>query len=449
MSDEFKIEMPSNPQPTVVGLTEEQELALKKAIFWYNIGDGKNYHRIVGYAGVGKTFIVKYIIKELGLNYSQVAFCAFTGNAAFNLVKKGNKNAKTIHRLIYQTIAREEPILNNKGEVIGYETILETTKKSALEDDVKLIILDEYSMATDEHINDLLSFKVKVIMLGDPEQLPPVGSPNTYMSEYESIITEIVRQGKDSEIITQSFNARNKIAIPYGVYGNKEVIVIPDYFLEDTTKYYEWASQIICGKNATRSYINNTCREIKGFRSMLPSEGDKVVCLENNKHRSAYSYKLGSNIELVNGTMGYCKRIVSIDTAKKEFRMDFVTDFDPECIFYDVPVMFKNFDPNITYLRRDQYKHDLANMPIEFDFGYALTCHKTQGNQYPKVLVVAERLFWDREKKLYDIDLEKKWLYTAITRAESKLVIAIPQDYYKDKRYEKSALFKETFKQYF
>jgi len=441
-------------------LTHDQQLAIKKMTMWYNLLDNQQYYRLVGYAGTGKTFIINFLIKELGLDpVTQVAFCAYTGSAAMNLVKKGNKNATTIHQLIYDTEVVEKPVFKKKknketglmeddpNHILRWEKHFYTHKKAQLNPLLKLIVIDEYSMASDEILKDILSFGVKVLMVGDSGQLPPVTKPNTYMSEYDSILEEIVRQKGQSAIIDLSFMARKKIAIPYDTY-NEDAEVLPMTYLDDpddALELYTWADQILCGMNRTRKAVNNALRKHLGFTDKIPQKGDKVVCTQNNWQLCAYSPKLGTYIALVNGTMGYVEKIKAISVVSKEFIMDFRADFDPECIFEDIKVSFYNFDDTVSSPPSNLGKRgrEVTNV---FDFGYCMTVHKAQGNGYGKTLVIAEKMTF---AKNFDVEMERRWLYTAITRAENQLIMLVDDRYYRSPLYERSKEFWNSYNEYY
>jgi len=440
-------------------LTHDQQLAVKKMMMWYNLVDNQQYYRLVGYAGTGKTTIINFLIKQLGLDpVSQVAFCAYTGSAAMNMIKKGNKNASTIHQLIYDTEVTEVPVYKKKknketgkmeddlSTILRYEKHFYTHKKAQLNPLLKLIVVDEFSMAGDDIIKDILSFGVKVLMCGDSGQLPSIGKANTYMDEYDSILEEIVRQKGQSAIIDLSFKARTKKAIPYGTY-NEDAEVLPMTYLDypdDAIELYTWADQILCGMNRTRKAINNTLRKYLGFTDKIPQKGDKVVCTQNNWQLCTWSPKLGTYVALVNGTMGYVEKIKAISVVSKEFIMDFRVDFDPECIFEDIKVSFYNFD-NDTEAPRNLGKRgrDVTNI---FDYGYCMTVHKAQGNGYGKTLVIAERMTFG---KSFDVEMERRWLYTAITRAENQLIMLVDEKYYRSPSYERDREFWDSYNEYY
>ena len=450
-----------------ITLKKGQEIAVKRVTMWYELEDNL-ICRIGGYAGTGKSFIIKYIIKELGLDMSQVEFCAFTGNATVNLIRKGNKTAKTVHKLIYDTRVYENPVYQTKkhkkicykNEVImigskfyhretNEECELKEIKKECVTElklcldnnKCKLIVVDEFSMLSDKMIEDLKTFGIKILLVGDKGQLPPVNETNSYVNEYEAELTEIVRQEKGNPIIDASFCARKKIAIPFGDYGTEEDLVSfypKELFFEKYKKLIKWADQIIVGKNNTRKEINNLARTVYGFKGVIPNVGEKVVCNANKWNISAYSMVLGTHIPLVNGSRGYVKEIKSFDYAKQIFVMDFQIDFDEQCIFKDLVVSMKNFKEDCK----------IVGDNCEFDFGYAVTCHKSQGNQYEKTIVIAETFFIP-ELKGIDIETEKKWLYTAITRAEKELMVFYDNKYYLNKGYKKDDDYYEAIDYYY
>jgi ATP-dependent exoDNAse (exonuclease V) alpha subunit len=184
-----------------------------------------------------------------------------------------------------------------------------------------------------------------------------------------------------------------------------------------------WADQVLVGTNATRINLNNTMRDLLG-RSGGPQEGDKVICLKNEWDIIADNYD-----PLVNGTIGYLKNPYSTFVSVPRFlgghrfdvlQSDFVTDGG--AIFTDLNMDKKMImtgekccDWKTAYAigRNQAHKYKL---PKEFTYGYAITCHKSQGSQWDKVLIVEEKFPFDKTE-------HARWLYTAVTRAVDKAVI--------------------------
>ena len=134
-------------------LTNKQELGLKIAVARYK--EGKPWTCIAGYAGTGKSTLVKFIVAALDIDKEDICYVAYTGKAAKVLRDKGCDNAMTAHRLLYQSVPRNDGTFYHKI-------------KRPLDHCYKLIIVDEISMLPKEMWDLLLSHKIHVICLGDP-----------------------------------------------------------------------------------------------------------------------------------------------------------------------------------------------------------------------------------------------------------------------------------------
>jgi ATP-dependent exoDNAse (exonuclease V) alpha subunit len=393
-------------------LNEKQKEGLDIAIQRYLLGE--KFTTIAGYAGTGKSYLVKHIIEAI-LSYGKVApkdvvFCAYTGKATQVLSHRGNKNTSTIHKLLYKYQAKPH------GGFYRY-------KKTKLE--YKIVVVDEVSMVPTEFIKLLLSHKnVYAIFLGDPFQLPPIeqGTGHELLAKPHVFLTEIMRQEAESDIIQLTMKIRNYEPIIYGKY--KDVQILPRESLN--IGMLEWADQIICATNETRRNINQTIRHAKGFENANhPEEGDKLICLRN--YWGCLSTK---DDPLINGTIGYAKNsydsfnMLPADWRLPEGQLDtFVCDFtipDHGC-YKQLSMdreMFLTENPVLNYEQQKVLKDygEAYLVPREFAFGYAITCHKAQGSQWDNVLVLEERFPFGREE-------HARWLYTAATRTVSKLVI--------------------------
>lgn len=142
-------------------LTKKQEQGLKIAVERY-----KNHERwtcIAGYAGSGKSTLIKFIISALDVDpETEVCYVAFTGKAATVLQQKGCPNATTAHKLLYK--ARMLP--NGKYKF--------TPKSNEELSQYKVIVVDEVSMLPSAMWHLLLSHGIYIIAAGDPGQLPPI-----------------------------------------------------------------------------------------------------------------------------------------------------------------------------------------------------------------------------------------------------------------------------------
>ena len=390
-------------------LTNKQEEALKIAVSRYK--DRMPWTCIAGYAGSGKTTLIKFIIAALDLDPEDVAYVTYTGKAASVLRQKGCPNAVTAHKLLYNTK------LMSNGQYFH-------TPKNKLDHEFKLIVVDEVSMLPKTLWELLLKHKIHILACGDPFQIPPIyqEEDNKVLDNPHIFLDEIVRQAKESDIIRISMDIREgKILKPYlgedaRIYSSAEV----------NSSMYLWADEIIVGTNKLRQEINN------GIRSMLnydkfPQEGDKIICLKNSWN---YVSEFGEEA-LVNGTIGYLQ---DANPLKKIYRMGGINSKEIEFLLVDIETDNDNFisiPVDLTalttgkksftsqeefYIYKD--KRNSFPPPIEFNYGYAITCHRAQGSQWDKVLVQEERFPFDKEE-------HARWLYTAVTRAAQKLVLIL------------------------
>lgn len=331
-----------------------------------------------GYAGTGKTTIAKIIKEEIGDN---VRFAAYTGKAALVLKKKGCGPSTTIHSLIYKAEVDEET-----GQVS-----FRLNKQSALAD-ADLLILDECSMVNEDLARDLLSFKTPILVLGDPGQLPPPDGAGYFnATEPDFMLTEIHRQARDNPIIWMATEVRNGRKLRYGTYGDSSVIE------KASAEQVLAAEQIVVGRHVTREGMNGRIRKLRGFTDEIPMIGERLMCLRNDK-----------NLGIFNGGMFDVKKV---DQSNRMFLKMDLDSLDIETMKPKVKVHRSFFQWNVA--KPKDWKILAGSQ--EFDYGYSLTAHKSQGSQWDN-LVVFDEAFCFR-------DQWGKWLYTAITRAAEKVII--------------------------
>lgn len=393
-------------------LTNRQNIGLKEILTRYK--NKEKYTVISGYAGTGKSTLVKFAIAALGIPPEKVAYATYTGKAAEVLRKKGNLGACTLHRLLYDHI----PMPGG-----GF------LRKPKRELDVTIVVVDEVSMVPKSMIELLLCHKVYIIFLGDPFQLPQIDKrqENDLLDRPHVFLDEIMRQAAESEIIQLSMKIREGKKIDF-MKGN-EVIVMPQKEL--TTGCLTWADQILVATNATRQTINNQVRNILGYEG-LPQDGERMICLKN------YWDDFNDNGDaLVNGTTGIIRnpfesfrRIPNfikndrhdLPIIQAEFYADGSDipfkgiEMDKDMIITGQPCI----DWKVSY-QLGKLKEKYGELrPKEFAFAYAVTCHKAQGSEWDKVLTIEERFPFDRTE-------HARWLYTACTRAAEKLVLVRPE----------------------
>lgn len=407
--------------------------------------------RLFGYAGTGKSTVLKFALEEMGLEDHRsgddtggcvpgVVTATFTGKAALVLRRKGTP-ARTIHSLIYSVIeATEEEVeaaeqkidqaIADAHRLSGFERTTAMATIEAMRQAVsqmkrprfavnpksdaahaRLIVLDEVSMVGEEMARDLMSFGKPILVLGDPGQLPPIEGAGAFTKDAPDImLTEIHRQAAESAIIRLATMARQGQPIGFGQYDRhvakmRKMDVTPEQALR--------GGQVICGLNATRLQLNNAMRHAAGFGgSYLPTgAGEKIICLKNQ-----------NDLGLINGMFITLDNIV--DEGSQYFSA-VVTDEDGNRIGPPqqdgsrgrLRIYKGHFEDHVAF---DKHRHDrdwkVKRMLTEATFGWAITGHKSQGSQWENVVV------WDDGLGRTEQD-RRRWLYTVITRAEQGLVI--------------------------
>ena len=375
-------------------LTNGQEKGLKIAVERYK--NGEPYTVIAGYAGAGKSTLVSHIVDALNISPLSVCYIAFTGKASLVLREKGCENSMTAHKLLYHS--KEKP-----------DGTFEHKPRKSLEWPYKLIVVDEVSMIPTDMWDLLLSHNVHVIALGDPGQLPPIDGESELLKHPHVFLDEVVRQAQDSEIIRLSMDIREGVSLK--PYKGNEVIIISKNQLNDF--YYSGADQIIAAKNITRNDINWKCRKIK-FGNDVPNhpiEGEKAICLKNY-----WNVLSDSGDPLINGMIGELSGIRfrhNVDKYDDMMNANFAVGDKNK--FHQLFMDYKLFAESKQTINSDNWM-DFRGMvkPMLFDYAYCITCHKSQGSEFDKVLV------FDEHMKSTD---HKRWLYTAATRAKKKLII--------------------------
>jgi hypothetical protein len=302
--------------------------------------------------------------------------CAYTGKAASVLRQKGVP-ASTIHSLIYK------PVTDGDGNMVLDEY---GNPQFSLVSDLEAdgIIVDEASMISKDLFEDLLSYHLPIVFVGDHGQLEPIGEDINLMKNLDFKLETIHRNAGE---IARFCDWIRKGYRPAAFQNSFEGKV---HFLTrwQADKYLTQVDQSICAFNATRVQINRKTRAFLGKgNSDSPVVGDRVMCLRNN-------HKIG----LYNGMQGEIKYL-----HPKKNRMHFKAD---EGSVYDLVFDAKNFN---------EEKYDLRGRrddPDPFDYCYGITAHKSQGSEWDNVMVYEQKgSGWDH----------RRWCYTAASRAANKL----------------------------
>jgi ATP-dependent exoDNAse (exonuclease V) alpha subunit len=358
----------------------QQDAALGAVKRWLNSSQPQVF-RLFGFAGTGKTTLARHIAENVD---GEVCFAAFTGKAALVLRSKGCAGAQTIHSLIYRSRGVDE------------ESPTFTLNRESNAAKADLIIIDECSMVDEDLGRDLLSFGTRVLVLGDPAQLPPVKGGG-YFTEHmpDIMLTEVHRQAADNPIIRMSMTIREGGRLSLGDYGESRVIrrdsITPEIVLG--------ADQVLVGMNKTRRLYNARIRDLMGRTSPMPVAGEKLVCLRNDKSKG-----------LLNGGAWIVQELKASKKGLITMRVTPEDDAGGKAV--KVSVLPEFFDG-----REEEAPWDIRKHTDEFTYGYALTVHKAQGSQWNDV-VLFDEAFAFREHR-------DRWLYTGLTRAAERVVVVI------------------------
>ena len=382
-----------------------------------------------GYAGTGKSFSINELIRRQNLS---AQYMTYTGKASLVLNKYHNLGATTIHSAIYKLVQVSDAVFkemyekhdnaesdDEKKEIAEkikelQELNFELNTEAFEEDRPDLIVLDECSMVDKETLDDLLSFEIPIVALGDPGQLPPVkGTGALFTGAADATLTEILRQAKDSPIITWSFYARNKRTLPSTdprTWQQDAVAKIPKAMCDTETlnALFDDHDQVICWKNKTRQQMNWWRRKQLGYLGTFPNEGETLIITKNDRDLNLVNGQFVTVLEVGELMDNYIELVVRPEGEDREVQLKVMRACFEEYV-----------DPDAwTKVRPWDYRGNQ-----QADYGYVITCHKAQGSQWPRVCVVEENVFnWHKNNAQ---DRRAEWLYTAVTRAIEKVTVVV------------------------
>lgn len=367
---------------------------------------------LTGGPGTGKTTVIRAVIRIFESLDMDIALAAPTGRAAKRMSEATRHEAKTIHRLLEMEFGEEDTAHFKRNE------------NELLDEDV--IIIDEASMIDMQLMNSLLKAikpGARLMLIGDSDQLPSVGAGNVLndiiaSERYATVkLTEIFRQASESLIITNAHAINHGVMPNLGVKdndfffiprGNDDAIAhtVVDLYKNRLPRTYgeEIAEgiQVICpsrkGVTGTQTLNrmlqealnprSNTKRE-KEVRDTIFREGDRVMQIKNN-YDLTWERDGKEGVGVFNGDIGV---IETINTPAEQM----VINFDDRVVAYD-----------------------FANL-AELDHAWAVTVHKSQGSEYPVVIMPVS-------PSCPPMLLSRNLLYTGVTRAQ-KMVILVGASY--------------------
>ena len=349
-----------------VTFTEEQEKvinAVEKDI------KNRQITIIAGCAGSGKSTCLSHLADI----FPDFGVCCYTGKAANVLRNKGVDRAATIHSTIYSCEEdskgrprfRRKP--KNKIEWSGF-------------------FIDEASMVSEDIFADLAFYNMPLIFVGDHAQLEPINSKFNLMRKPDYTLETIHRNANSIAKFANHLRNGNEASTFEG-FDNQVQLANKKTLLAKVANQYD---QMICGYNKTRHDWNARIRRIRNFKDELHAT-ETLICLKNKR-------ELG----IFNGMQG-----------------------NVEKIYKDGKILLKTENGDLLKLQID-YRQFHSDKLLEtaqddrevafLDYGYCITTHKSQGSEWDSVCVVEEKPFradgWD----------QKRWAYTAATRAKNKLL---------------------------
>ena len=445
-------------------LNEKQELALEKIISFIEHKINDEIFILKGYAGTGKTYIISNIVKNLWKINKSVVLLAPTGRSAKVLSSYCKKEAYTVHKEIFYT-------KNNFSGNLEFTLKINKHKNT-------IFIVDEASMIStnrgdgvglfsqsllDNIIKYVYSgFKCKLLIIGDVAQLPPVKSNISYAlddsyleKEYNKSInsvelTDVVRQEKESGILSYATSIRNKIEndlfedISFNSEIFNDVVKVEDgeqlmNLIQDSYNNYGIEeTAIIVRSNKRANLYNRSVRDKILNNENIISVGDLLMVIKNNYFWLNNKRDLGfiangdiikiEEIHNIKNIFGFKFAEVKISMVDYPKISPFETVLILDSLFINTPALDFNIMNKLyqeilkdymniktKYKRHMGVKNNKFFNALQVKFAYSFTCHKSQGGQWSSIFLEFPFLPNGMDKDFF------RWLYTAITRAKSKL----------------------------
>ena len=415
-----------------------------------------------GYAGTGKTSLVKALVKTLPQIMMRYVLMAPTGRAAKVLSSYTQQNASTIHRRIYQAQTFPD----------GSIRMARSENKSKN----TLFIVDEASMIGEQSefggkslLDDLLEYvfsgeQCRLLLIGDTAQLPPVESRESpaldcdYLKSQFPItaatyeLTEVKRQALSSGILFNATHIRERLKentyeyeLPlFEINGFDDTKKIePETFEELLHKVFsenvDNEAIIVCKSNKRANLFNQAIRgRILNIEGEIAT-GDRLMVVKNNYYWADGNDSISF---IANGDMAEIRKIKHFEEMYgfrfADVELSF-TDY-PDAPNVEAKILLDTLNSNSASLtmeesqrlfaaieedymdipnRRQRYKEMRKNPwfnALQVKFAYALTCHKTQGGQWNTVFIDSA---FNQKETLETEDL--RWIYTALTRAQQRV----------------------------
>ena len=420
-----------------------------------------------GYAGTGKTTVVKALVDVLPRIGKKTALLAPTGRAAKVLTSYTKKEANTIHRKIYFARTNKDGLIDLKLQVNYHKHTLFIVDEASM---IQHTMTGEGALFSSRNLlDDLFKFvysgeNCRMLFIGDSAQLPPVGLDHSPALDHEFLtrayhlsidtfeLTEVVRQAKESGILVNATHIRQQIqdqqiGFPmFSVDDYKDISRLGGQDLEEELNKAWAGSQkehnlVICRSNKRANIYNREIRRRILFFEEEISTGDYLMVVKNNyywlpEESIAGFIANGDIVELVRirkieEIFGFRFADVTIRFLdypdEKELDVKIILDTlmsesaalaqsDNNRLFQAVMADFQDIPSRRE--RMDKVKASPYFNALQVKFAYALTCHKTQGGQWDTVFIDQGYI----NDKMVNLEFGR-WLYTAVTRATKKLFL--------------------------
>lgn len=423
---------------TDIQLTTDQQSVLDAIQGWFVDESAPQVLRLFGAAGTGKTTLVSRVPTALGLKMGTTALAgAFSGKAAHVLRSKGFEGAATLHslcqvrmpnpakierdgllrelendRLARQAIDRRdwpdapEGMLTIDGLARIQARIRELERPARQltfgrgEDSViteaDLLICDEVSMVGKRLAEDVLSYGTKVLVVGDPAQLPPIEGGGYFTdpaARFETVhLREVLRQALESPITRHATwvreVTRQEVEQAAWRLGSAPAASL-DQLIE--------ADRVLVAFNDTRWGVIRTLRAAMGRPDGEPVPGDEVICLQNNRDLGVFNGQTWTVEDATYNRLHHTWDLVLVDELGETWEVAAFSEG------------FSQQGEKDLKQRNTGWRDEIALLT----FAQAMTVHKAQGSEYPHVVIIAEPARQLRIGGNWNI---QPWLYTAITR---------------------------------
>jgi exodeoxyribonuclease V len=435
---------------------------------------------VKGYAGTGKTTTVKAIVNSLQAIGQKSILLAPTGRAAKVMTSLSGRPAFTIHKIIYQRKTRDGGMA-----VFGLRKNLYKNTLFII-DEASMIGASEGALQSfgkgeaRQLLDDLLNFvftgqNCRLIFIGDAAQLPPVGSSHSpaldksYLAERYSLtlasleLTEVKRQALNSGILFNATMLRNQLQDPNLVFPHMTTELFEDVHRIGGHELEEWLEDsigkhgieqvvVITRSNKRANLFNQQIRHRLLWNEEELNAGDLLMVVKNNyfwleeeKSANASFIANGDTMEVVKIARTeerYGYRFADIEGQLKDY-----PDLPPmemkimlDTLMIDGPSLGQEAQKALYHYVAEDYVHlgdrkkiheaiqkDPFYNALQVKFAYAVTCHKSQGGQWPVVFVDQGYVNEDMVDKEFI-----RWLYTAVTRAQEQLFLIGFQDTFFD-----------------